>query len=90
MDNFWSVAVLIVVGIAVFKVALAVWLYNDAPQYGENPLLWCLLALGFDSVIIWLVYLFFFRTAGKIQCPSCTVWFKPIGKNCPYCGKDLV
>lgn len=90
MDNFWSVVILMIIGLVVLKVVLAVWLYTDAPQYGENPLLWCLLSLGFNSVLIWLVYLFFFRTNGKIQCPFCSVWFKPVGNNCPYCGKDLI
>jgi len=78
----------IVFAIVVLQVVATVWLYRDAPKYGENPVVWALLSVCFNFVLVVPLYYFFFRSNGKIPCRYCGVWYKPLGKNCPHCGRD--
>jgi len=77
---------LIILGL---QIASTVWLWKDAPKYGENRVVWALLSVCFNFALVVPVYYFFFRANGKIPCQHCGVWFKPLGKNCPFCGTDI-
>jgi len=75
--------------ILVLQIVATVWLWKDAPKYGENQVVWALLSLCFNFALVVPIYYFFFRSYRKIPCKHCGVWFKPIGKNCPFCGTDI-
>ena len=87
--NFFTIVVgLIIVGI-IAQIISTIWLYFDASEHGESPVAWALLSICFNFILIVPIYLFFFRTNGKIPCQHCGIWFKPLGHNCPHCGADI-
>lgn len=88
-NDILSVGIMILISIVILQILSTVWLAVDAPRHGERGLVWVLLSLCFNFLLVVPIYFLFFRTNGKIPCKHCGIWFKPLGGNCPYCGKDI-
>lgn len=70
-------------------VVTCVWLYRDAPNYGQRGVLWVLVALLCSPVVALLLYLIFVRREPRAPCPQCLYPAPASARYCERCGAAL-
>lgn len=89
-----------IAGIGIFAVfipiLIGVFVYNDAPKYNMDRLLWVLISVLVPGFIGLIVYLVMSRTNGSSSihiytksCPACGKRVEKEYSACPYCGSSL-
>lgn len=99
---FASACCLVYVFLFVIWIVIAIWVYRDAEQRGENGVLWLLIVLvaGIIGLIIWLILrppvggrkeLHAAGTGSRNdrRCPNCGRYIPFDSRICPYCGKKF-
>lgn len=68
--------------IFVFMIFLAIWLYRDSKNHGQNPILWVLICIFSSPILALILYLAIGRKQIVVPCACCNA---PIAKNACYC-----
>lgn len=89
-----------IAGIGIFvifiPILIGIFVYNDAPKYNMDRLLWILICVFVPGCIGLIVYLVMSRTNGNSpsytntkSCPCCGKRVEKEYNTCPYCGSSL-
>lgn len=71
-----------------FLIFSCVWLYKDSRRYGQEPVLWVLLAVFASPIIALLLYFIFGRKTVVDPCDACQAPVARSARYCQNCGAD--
>lgn len=80
----------------IIPILIGIFVYNDAPKYNMDRLLWILVSILVPGLVGFIVYLIISRTneskPSHLYTRSCPVCGKKVEKEfstCPYCGSSI-
>lgn len=70
----------------ILSIGVIVWVYKDAKQHGQSPLLWLLICLVSTPLLGLILYLAIGRQHTQVACPACGWAMPQNSRYCPSCG----
>ena len=80
---------LIMVSALCFVIFSAIWLYQDAKEHGQSPVLWVLICIFATPIIALILYCAFGRKGSVVPCSVCQTPISADSKYCPQCGTPV-
>lgn len=71
-----------------FKIFLCLFIYSDAKERSDNPLLWAVVVFFVPDFIGLLLY-FIIGRKKMVACPACSARMPRDSRFCPFCGRKV-